>query len=179
MGSYRDPPFERINEESMNGADAGWLWRYRDVVDVDGDGRRLFHLDRRFPQPSFGYLDVLLAVSAAVVIVAVSGSLRFDVDHIDVYLRPDDAFRLGYDLMFDTGWPKWPSAAAVVDGEPEADTDITVVVVGPLPINDRGESRNGAATTTHGAEEPDPISAAERQKMQRWLLEFLRRGTQY
>jgi hypothetical protein len=129
-GSDPDRSLDRLDEEPMSGTGAGWLWRYRDAIEIGGDGRRLFRFHRRFPQPSFGYLDVLLAVSMAVAIVAVSDSLRFDVDRIEVYLRPNDAYRLGYDLIFDTDWPQWARAAEVVDGEPDGAADLTVVVVG-------------------------------------------------
>lgn len=110
--------------------DGGWLWRHGADTEFDVQGRRVFRLHRRFvDQPLFGYLDVLLAASLAVAIVALTDSLRFEVDHIELYLRPDDAFRLGDDLLRDSHWPKWSSAAEVVDGEPDHDDDLTVVVV--------------------------------------------------
>jgi hypothetical protein len=107
-----------------------WLTRYREEVQFDYYGRRVFRFHRCFPQPPIEYLDVLFAVSVAIAVLALSDSLRFDVDHVEVYLRPDDAFRLGSELQDDANWPPWASAAQVVDGEPEGDADLTVILVG-------------------------------------------------
>lgn len=62
--------------------------------------------------------------------LTLSNSVSFDVEHIELYLRPDDAFRLGPELHSDTNWPVWASAAEVVYGEPEGDADLTVILVG-------------------------------------------------
>jgi hypothetical protein len=72
----------------------------------------------------------LFAVSVAVAVLALSGSLRFEVDHIELYLRADDAFRLGDELRSSTDWPAWASEAKVVDGDPDGDADLTVILVG-------------------------------------------------
>ena len=107
-----------------------WFTRYQELVEFDYYGRRVFRFHRRFPKDHFEYLDVLLAVSTAVGVVALSATLRFDVDHIELYLRSDDAFRLGPELRADTDWPKWATKAEVVDGEPDGDADLTVILVG-------------------------------------------------
>ena len=106
-----------------------WSWRYNASTEVDADGRQLFRFHRRFPQrSSFGHVDVLLTVSMALAVVSVTESLSFDVDHIELYLRPRDAFRLGPALDVDADLPKWASAARVVAAEPEGDADLTIVV---------------------------------------------------
>lgn len=115
---------------SMDPINGRWFTRYDDVVEFDYYGRRIFRFHRCFPPPSFEHLDVLLAVSVAVAVVALSDSLRFDVGHIEMYLRPDDAFRLGPQLEDNVDWPKWSSKAAVVDGEPQGDAQLTVILVG-------------------------------------------------
>lgn len=107
-----------------------WFTRYHESVELDCYGRRVFRFHRRFPRQPFEALDVLLAVSVAIAVVALSRRLRFDVDHIELYLRPDDAFRLGPELQIDTDWPAWASKADVVEGEPEGDADLTVILVG-------------------------------------------------
>ena len=56
--------------------------------------------------------------------------MSFDVDHIELYLRSDDAFRLGPGLHSHRDWPTWASAAEIVYGEPEGDADLTVILVG-------------------------------------------------
>ena len=86
-----------------------WLTRYREEVQFDYYGRRVFRFHRCFPQPPIEYLDVLFAVSVAIAVLA---------------------FRLGSELQDDANWPPWASAAQVVDGEPEGDADLTVILVG-------------------------------------------------
>lgn len=120
-------PMEERPQPSSNG---NWFTRYHEAVEFDYYGRRVFRFHRRFPQHPIEYLDVLLAVSVAVAVVALSGPLQFDVDHIELYLRPDDAFRLGPELHITTDWPTWASTAEVVDGEPEGNADLTVILVG-------------------------------------------------
>ena len=126
--------FEPSPEDSYERAiapDGGWLWRYRAGTEIDAHGRRVFRFHERFlDRAPFGYLDVLFATSLAVTIVALSDSITLEVDHIELYLKRSDAFRLGPELMVDTDWPKWSSAAVVVDGEPDEDSDLTVVLVG-------------------------------------------------
>lgn len=117
-------------EEPRPPAHGAWFTRYHEVVEYDVHGRRVFRFHRRFPRPEFDYLDVLLAVAVAVAVVALSDSLRFDVDHIALHLRSDDASRLGPDLHIDTDWPKWANTAEIVDDEPYGDADLTVVLLG-------------------------------------------------
>lgn len=121
----------RSQRRKQEFVDSSWQWRYGANLETDGDGRHVFRFHRRFMEPaSFDYLDVLLAASFASTIAALSDSLTLEVDHVELYLRPDDAFRLGYELSTDTDWPKWSSPAEVVDGEPDDDVDLTVVLVG-------------------------------------------------
>lgn len=77
---------------SSNG---GWFTRYHEAAEFDYHGSRVFRLHLRFPPGCFEYLDVLLAVSVAVAVVVLPKTLTFDVDHIELCLRADGAFRLG------------------------------------------------------------------------------------
>jgi hypothetical protein len=119
-------------EEPQPSSDAGWITRYRETVERDYYGRRVFRFHRRFPRAPFEAVDVLFAASVAIAVLVLSDSVTFDVDHIELYLRPDDAFRLGPELQRDIDWPKWASAAEVVYGEPEGDADLTVILVGAI-----------------------------------------------
>jgi hypothetical protein len=117
-----------VKQES---ADADWLWWHEAESETDGGGRRVFRFHLRFMgRASFDHVDVLLAASFAETIAVLSDSMTLEVDHVELYLRPDDAFRLGYELSIDTDWPRWTSPAEVVDGEPDDDADLTVVLVG-------------------------------------------------
>jgi hypothetical protein len=154
-----------------------WCTRYRDTVEVDYCGRRLFRFHRRFPQPPIDSLDVLFAVSVAKAVLALSDSVSSDVDHVELYLRPHDAFRLGPELHSDTNRPAWASAAEVVYGEPEGDAHLTVILgKPPMPPDDCPESPDEQQPVSTPAATPKPISHADRLKMRRWLHAFVRRG---
>ena len=75
--------------------DGRWFTRYRETVECDYYGRRVFRFHRRFPHPPIETLDVLFAVSVAVAVLALSDSVSFDVDHIELYLRSGGAIPVG------------------------------------------------------------------------------------
>jgi hypothetical protein len=102
--------------------------RYRTEFQIDDRGRRQFRFHCCFRDSSFEYRDVLLAVSLAITVASLSKPIAIRTEHAEMYLGRRDTMRLGCALRTSVAWPKWSVAADLADGDPEGDSDLTVVV---------------------------------------------------
>ncbi len=104
-------------------------------------GSAVFRFQRRFAEKSFDYLDVVLAVGLAVAVAETTDTIALDAGRAEIHLRDDDARRLHVDLGDRDRWPKWCIPAELVEGPPDDDSQLTVVLV------EREASRPGMTFT--------------------------------
>jgi hypothetical protein len=126
--AYRPSTVGVHEGQARSGTGPGWISRCRTEIQIDDHGRHLFRFHCRFQDRGFESRDVLLAVSLAVTVAALSKPIAVRVEHAAMYLSRRDAMRLGCALRTPAAWPKWTVAAELAEGDPQGDNDLTVVL---------------------------------------------------